>query len=52
MPITQRQSYRGVGLENTSCWDVTWSDENNVWACFTDVRGIRSADGGGSWSFD
>jgi photosystem II stability/assembly factor-like uncharacterized protein len=44
--------YRGAGLENTSCWWLTWSSMSHIFACFTDVRGIRSEDGGNSWSFD
>lgn len=46
------QTYRSIGLENTSCWQVHWMDANNVWACFSDIRGIRSTDGGQSWSFN
>ncbi len=46
------QNYHSIGLENTSCWQVNWSDANNMWACYTDIQGIRSTDGGNSWSFN
>ncbi len=46
------QSYQSVGLENTSCWQVLWINSTNLFAGFTDIRGIRSTDGGTSWSFN
>ena len=46
------KSYHSVGLENTSCYQVTWSDAQHVFASFTDIEGIRSVDGGASWSLD
>jgi photosystem II stability/assembly factor-like uncharacterized protein len=46
------QDYTSVGIENTTCWQVHWSDANNMWACFSDIRGIRSTDAGNSWSFN
>ncbi|TAL69118.1 MAG: T9SS type A sorting domain-containing protein [Bacteroidetes bacterium] len=46
------KSYRSIGLENTSCWQVYCIDENNLFAAFSDIRGLRSTDGGDSWSFD
>lgn len=48
----KRKYYRGVGFENTSCWWLTWSDPNNIFACFSDIRATRTTDGGASWSFD
>lgn len=48
----QDQYYRSVGLENTTVWQLHWQDANNVFACFSDINGIRSVDGGVSWSFD
>ena len=50
IPITK--SYLSAGLENTTAWGLTWSDASNVFASFTDIRGVRSADGGATWSFD
>ncbi len=46
------QSYTSVGIENTTCWQVNWSTVNNMWACFSDIKGIRSTDAGNSWSFN
>lgn len=48
----QRQYYQGIGLEDTTVWNLTWFDANRIWACFTDIRGIRSEDGGATWGFD
>ncbi len=46
------QSYSSIGLENTSCWQVFWSDASNMWACYSDIRGMRSTDKGEKWSFN
>jgi hypothetical protein len=46
------QSYQSAGLENTTSWQVHWIDANNMWSCFSDIRGIRSTDAGNSWSFN
>ncbi|MBS1723148.1 MAG: hypothetical protein JSS66_09385 [Armatimonadetes bacterium] len=46
------KAYRGVGLEDTSAWWVAWADANAVWASFSDIRGIRSTDGGNNWAFN
>ncbi len=46
------QYYQGNGLENTSVWGLCWSSADDIFASFTDIRGIRSQDGGDSWSFD
>ena len=46
------KSYRGCGLEVTSCWQVVWTGPSNLFACFTDIEGVRSTDGGASWSFN
>ena len=47
-----KQPYRSIGLEQTTCWQVFWFDEDNLFACFTDIKGMRSEDGGLTWSFD
>ncbi len=44
--------YHSIGLENTTCWQVHWFDASNMWACYSDIRGIRSTDQGLSWSFN
>ncbi|MBL7921021.1 MAG: T9SS type A sorting domain-containing protein [Bacteroidia bacterium] len=46
------QSYKSVGIENTTCWQVEWMNANNMFACFSDIRGVRSTDAGLSWSFN
>ena len=51
-PTPQDRYYRSVGLENTTVWQLHWQDANNLFACFSDINGIRSTDGGISWSFD
>lgn len=48
----QDRYYRSAGLENTTAWQLHWQDANNMFACFSDINGIRSVDGGNSWSFD
>ena len=48
----KNRAYHSVGLENTTCWQVHWADANNMWACFSDIRGLRSTDAGASWSFN
>ena len=47
-----KQSYTSIGLENTTCWQVQWLDATNMMACFSDIGGIRSLDGGNKWSFN
>lgn len=46
------QNCQSVGIENTTCWQVHWMNANNMWSCFSDIRGIRSTDAGSSWSFN
>lgn len=46
------KNYHSVGLEDTTCWWLTWKDANNVFASYSDIRGTRSTDGGASWSFN
>lgn len=48
----QRRYYRSAGIENTTCWQVHWQDASNMFACFSDINGIRSTNGGLSWGFD
>ncbi len=47
-----KQYYHSIGLENTTVWQVHWQDANNMFACFSDINGIRSKDGGSTWGFD
>ncbi|MBC8181814.1 T9SS type A sorting domain-containing protein [candidate division KSB1 bacterium] len=52
LPTPVKKSYHSVGLENTSSWWLTWSDENNIFTSMADIMAMRSEDGGNSWSFD
>jgi hypothetical protein len=48
----KNKSYQSDGLENTTCWQVTWANSNTMIASFSDIRGVRSIDAGASWSFN
>ncbi len=45
----KRRAYHGIGLEDTSCWWLTWLDTNTLFASFTDFGALRSTNGGASW---
>jgi photosystem II stability/assembly factor-like uncharacterized protein len=47
----KQQTYTSIGLENTSCWQVFWNDQNNLIGCFSDIGGIRSTYAGDKWGF-
>jgi len=47
-----KQYYHSIGLENTTSWQVYWQDANNMFSAFSDINGIRSTNGGVTWSFD
>ncbi|MEP7164647.1 MAG: T9SS type A sorting domain-containing protein [Ferruginibacter sp.] len=47
-----KQYYHSIGLENTTCWQVYWQDANNMFACYSDINGVRSSNAGTTWSFD
>jgi Secretion system C-terminal sorting domain len=47
-----KQNYNSIGMENTTCWQVLWSNANTMWACYSDIGGIRSTNAGTSWSFN
>lgn len=49
--ITPGKNYHGIGLENTSCWDVIWLDSLHMMSGFSDITGVMSADKGSSWKF-
>ncbi|MCC6287833.1 MAG: T9SS type A sorting domain-containing protein [Chitinophagaceae bacterium] len=51
-PTPAKQYYHSIGLENTSVWQVHWQDADNMFACFSDIRGLRSKDAGKTWGFD
>ncbi len=44
--------YHPNGLEVTSQWDLMWADSMSIFSGCTDITGIRSIDGGNSWSFN
>jgi photosystem II stability/assembly factor-like uncharacterized protein len=46
-----KQTYASIGLENTTCWQVFWQDQDNMLGCFSDIGGIRSTDAGNKWGF-
>jgi photosystem II stability/assembly factor-like uncharacterized protein len=46
----QGKSYRSNGLENTSAWQIAWADSATLFISYSDIRGTRSTDAGGSWS--
>jgi hypothetical protein len=48
-PTPKQQAFTGNGAEDTSCWWLEWLSPQVLFAGFTDVRGMRSADGGSSW---
>ncbi|MBS1587279.1 MAG: T9SS type A sorting domain-containing protein [Bacteroidetes bacterium] len=46
-----KQYYHSIGLENTTCWQVTWQSPSTMFAAYSDIGGIRSADSGKSWGY-
>ncbi len=51
-PTPDKKAYHSVGLENTTCWQVHWVNATTMFAGYSDIRGVRSTDGGQSWSFN
>ncbi|HHQ48758.1 MAG TPA: hypothetical protein ENK19_07730, partial [Acidobacteria bacterium] len=49
-PTPKGLAYHGIGTEDTSSWWLHWVDDATVVAALTDIRGIRSTDGGLSWT--
>jgi hypothetical protein len=50
-PTPKGRAYRSAGLENTTCWGLTWADATHLFAWYSDIRGARSTDGGERWGF-
>lgn len=44
-------AYGSSGLENTSHWGLEWVDADTIVSAVSDIRGIRSTDGGATWSY-
>ena len=45
------KTYHSIGLENTTNWQVMWTDSTHMFAAFSDINGVMSADKGQSWKF-
>jgi photosystem II stability/assembly factor-like uncharacterized protein len=50
-PTPKGKNYHGVGMENTSCWDLLWTDSLSIYGGYSDINGIMSNDKGQSWKF-
>jgi hypothetical protein len=48
-PTPKTNFYVGNGVEDTSCWGLTWLSSNTLFCSFTDMRGMLSTNGGASW---
>lgn len=46
-----RQAYHSIGLENTTCWQILWYDQDTMLGAFSDIGCIRSKDAGNGWGF-
>ena len=51
-PVPPGKAYATNGLEDTSSWYLHWFDEKNIFAGYTDIRGLRSVTGGRTWSYN
>lgn len=51
-PTPPKKAYHSVGLENTTCWQVHWVNASTMLAGYSDIKGLRSTDGGQTWSFN
>ena len=47
-----RKYYKSIGCENTSAWFLNWTDNNSMFAAYTDIFAIRSKNAGQTWAFD
>jgi len=45
----KRRVYHSIGLEDTSCWWLTWLDTDTLFASFTDIGALRSTNRGAAW---
>jgi photosystem II stability/assembly factor-like uncharacterized protein len=48
-PTPKGKNYVGNGVEDTSVWWLEWFTPDILFASFTDIHGVRSADRGRSW---
>jgi len=50
-PTPKGKKYHGIGLENTSCWQILWTDSLTLYGGYSDISGITSDDKGYTWKF-
>jgi hypothetical protein len=50
--VTRGKSYKSSGIDQTTAWSIAWADSNNMFVAFTDISGLRSIDGGQTFSFN
>ncbi|MCC6721429.1 MAG: T9SS type A sorting domain-containing protein [Bacteroidia bacterium] len=43
------KSYKGIGLENTTNWNILWIDSTKLLSSFSDINGVVSNDKGLTW---
>ncbi|MBY0527581.1 MAG: hypothetical protein K2R98_29560 [Gemmataceae bacterium] len=51
-PTPRGDVYVSRGMEPTAAWYVAWLDEKNLIGCYSDIRGVRSTDGGKHWGWN
>ncbi|MCX6252274.1 MAG: T9SS type A sorting domain-containing protein [Bacteroidetes bacterium] len=51
VPTPKEKKYHSSGMENTSCWQIIWTDSLHLFAGYSDINGIMSDDKGQSWKF-
>ena len=47
-----KKSYKGVGLENSKCWNLAWADSLKMIAGLSEFSSVSSTDGGKSWAYN
>jgi hypothetical protein len=50
-PTPKGKNYHGIGLENTSCWQILWTDSLSMYGGYSDISAIVSNDKGYTWKF-
>jgi len=51
-PVAPGASYSTSGMDVINVWHLVWADPQNIFACVTDIKALRSEDGGKNWSFN
>ena len=44
--------YPNSGMDPKAVWGLAWFSEKDIYQCLTDVKALRSSDGGETWSFN